>query len=113
MVMKRQIIFPVTKHWFDMFASGKKNEEYRAMTAYWVQRLMTPAPKVKGIKDIYLKFKRFDAVVITCGYPAKGDKTRRLVFEHAGTRIGKGKPEIDCFNPDMERFIVSVGKRIE
>ena len=108
--MKTQIIFPVTKHWFDMFASGEKNEEYRAMTPYWTRRLMTPAPNDKGK---YLKFKRFDEVVITCGYPAKGDKTRRLVFEHAGTRIGKGKPEIDCFNPDMERFIISVGKRIE
>lgn len=110
MVMKTQIIFPVTKHWFDMFASGEKKEEYRALTPYWAQRLTTTT-NIHGLNP--LQFKRFDAVVITCGYPAKGDKTRRLVFEHAGTRIGKGKPEIDCFNPDMERFIVSVGKRIE
>ena len=105
--MKTQIIFPVTKHWFDMFASGEKNEEYRALTPYWARRL------TQKTSTGHLRFKRFDEVVITCGYPAKSDKTRRLVFEHAGTRIGKGKPEIDCFNPDMERFIVSVGKRIE
>ena len=105
-----RITFAVTRYWFDMFHSGAKTEEYRAITPYWARRLMTPAPKGKGK---YLKFKRFDEVVITCGYPKRGDKKRRLVFEHAGTRIGKGKPEIDCFNPDMDRFVIRIGKRIE
>ncbi|MBR4620549.1 MAG: hypothetical protein IKO46_06165 [Salinivirgaceae bacterium] len=105
--MKTQIIFPVTKHWFDMFASGEKKEEYRAITPYWTRRLTQPTFGGN------LKFRRFDEIVITCGYPAKGDKKRRLVFKHVGTRIGKGKPEIDCFNPDMDRFVITVGKRIE
>lgn len=105
--MKTQIIFPVTKHWFDMFKSGAKNEEYRALTPYWTRRL------TQKTSTGHLRFRHFDEVIITCGYPKRGDTPRRLVFEHVGTHIGKGKPEIDCFNPDMERFIITVGKRIE
>lgn len=106
----RRITFAVTRYWFDMFQSGAKTEEYRAITPYWTNRLTTPN-YIHGLNP--LQFKHFDEVVITCGYPAKGDKKRRLVFEHASTRIGKGKPEIDCFNPDMNRFIIRIGKRIE
>jgi len=104
--MKTQITFAVTRYWFDMFARGEKKEEYRALTPYWTRRL---TQKTTG----HIRFRHFDEVVITCGYPKRGDKTRRLVFEHAGTRIGKGKPELDCFNPDMDRFIICLGKRIE
>jgi hypothetical protein len=104
------ITFAVTKYWFDMFKSGLKNEEYRAITPYWTRRLTTTT-NIHGLNP--LQFKRFDEVVITRGYPKRGDKTRRLVFKYAGTRIGKGKPEIDCFNPDKDRFIICLGKRIE
>ena len=105
--MKTQITFHVALYWFDMFKRGVKNEEYRAITPYWTRRLTQPT------SGGYLKFRRFDEVVITCGYSKRGDKTRRLVFQHAGTRIGKGKPEIDCFNPDKDRFVICIGKRIE
>ena len=102
-----RITFAVTRYWFDMFQSGAKTEEYRAMTPYWTRRLTQPTSGGN------LKFRRFDEIVITCGYPRRNDKTRRIVFQHAGTRIGKGKPEIDCFRPDLDRFIICIGKRIE
>ena len=38
--MKKKVLtLTVSKQWFDMIVSGKKNEEYREIKPYWVSRL--------------------------------------------------------------------------
>ena len=37
---KKVLNLVVAKKWFDMIASGEKNEEYRVIKAYWMNRLV-------------------------------------------------------------------------
>ena len=37
---KKVLNLVVAKKWFDMIASGEKNEEYRVIKAYWINRLV-------------------------------------------------------------------------
>lgn len=38
--MKKKILtLTVSKQWFDMIADGRKDEEYREIKPYWIQRL--------------------------------------------------------------------------
>lgn len=46
----------VKKKYFDQIKSGEKTEEYRKMKSYWIKRL---------------NLKKFDGVVIICGYPSR------------------------------------------
>lgn len=106
----RRIVFHVAKRWFDMYLTGAKKEEYRRLTPYWTQRL-TATTQIHGLNPI--QFKSFDEVVIYCGYPKRNDTTKMLVFEHIRTYIGKGNPAIDCYDSDMKRFIIKIGRKIE
>ena len=47
----------LTYYWYDLIDSGEKTEEYRLATDYWKKR----------IED-----KKYDAVHVIRGYPAKG-----------------------------------------
>lgn len=59
----------VKKEYFDQIASGVKQEEYRLMTPYWQKRLEN---------------RQYDNVVVLCGYPARNDATRRIVYAWQG-----------------------------
>lgn len=34
------LVLPIKKKWFDMIASGDKEEEYREIKPYWTSRFM-------------------------------------------------------------------------
>jgi len=59
----------VKQIYFDQIKSGEKTEEYRLDNEYWQKRLS------KG---------PFRNVIITAGYPKKGDTERTLVFPYVG-----------------------------
>ena len=45
---KRVLSLVVKKKWFDMIASGEKQEEYRELTNYWAERLFCKIPLPSG-----------------------------------------------------------------
>ncbi|WP_241065261.1 MULTISPECIES: ASCH domain-containing protein [Achromobacter] len=60
--------------YFDAIKSGTKAEEYRLCNRHWVNRLEKP----EG---------HYDRIVLTRGYPARGDADRRLVLPWRGYTI--------------------------
>lgn len=67
--MTRRLTLPLKAIYFDQIASGDKVEEYRLATHYWALRL---------------EGRTYDEVVVTKGYPARDDTTRRLVMPWRG-----------------------------
>lgn len=65
------LVLPLKAVYFDAIRDGHKVEEFRERTPYWRRRL---------------EGRTFDRVVLTKGYPAKGDNGRRLVREWRGYR---------------------------
>ena len=63
------------KKWFDMIASGEKNEEYREIKYYW---------------DVRLLNRDYDAVSFRNGY---GKKSPKMIIELEHIRTGWGLPE--------------------
>jgi hypothetical protein len=63
------LILAVKKEYFDAIKSGEKTEEYRLQNDFWCKRLEN---------------RTFDRVIITLGYPKKGDTDRTLVFPFVG-----------------------------
>ena len=104
----RNITFNVSQEWFDKYKSGLKDKEYRAITAYWVKRLITmedntvahqmseelPTELMRydSLADTLDYFgcsiKEYDTVTICLGYPAKDDLERRITFKYLSTSIG-------------------------
>ena len=68
------LILPLKREYFEAIRDGTKTEEYRLCTPYWKKRLAA-------------KFDGYDSVVLTLGYPARDDHTRRLVRPWQGYSI--------------------------
>lgn len=119
---------PLKKEWYEMIESGEKKEEYRALSSYWVSRLIRNSNGEKinsrlyldfvvaystsfnllklDIKRDILNFVKFDNVQFSYGYTK-----RTMTFECKGIAIGKGHKEWGA--PDNDVFIIKLGKRIE
>lgn len=117
----------LTKKWFDMIFSGEKKEEYRAIRAYWFNRLVFQKDKVLSYhgkvscNDYVAKailgdelmrrmvgFIPFDYVEFTNGY---SPSSPRFTIECKGIEIGKGKQEWGA-EPDTDYFIIKLGEII-
>lgn len=59
----RVLTLPLKAEYFDAIKAGTKKEEYRLCTPYWNKRLDRRA---------------YDLIVLTRGYPKRGDTSRRL-----------------------------------
>lgn len=85
--------------YFDAIAAGTKTEEFRLVSDYWTKRLhdRTGAPRV------------FSEIVLTWGYPAAGDTSRRLVLPWRGvtrrtiTHPHFGRHPVDAFAIEVRR----------
>lgn len=62
----------VKKVYFDQMVSGEKLEEYRLFTPYWKKRL---------------EGREYDRLVITLGYPPRGDASRRIDVAYRGYTV--------------------------
>lgn len=100
----KTLTLSLKKKWFDMIASGEKQEEYREIKWLWVRRFMYPTESelefddnernlIEDYENGYLNFCRFDAITFTLGYPKKDDMSRRITFKIETISIGTGKPE--------------------
>lgn len=117
----KTLTLSLKKKWFDMIASGEKTEEYREITPYWQKRLLRCGNACHGYCIVmgeiicpmcrYLKYTDFDTVVLTLGYPRKGDLSRRMVFKVSEIFINTGKPEWGA-ESDKEYFVIKLGERI-
>lgn len=78
--------------YFDAIRDGSKLEEYRLRTDYWNKRLVARA---------------YDRIVLTRGYPPRGDASRRLVLPWRGyvtkalTHPHFGPDEVQVFAIDV------------
>ena len=68
------LILPLKREYFEAIRDGTKTEEYRLCTPHWQKRL---ASQTDG----------YDRIVLTLGYPARDDQTRRLVRQWRGYTI--------------------------
>ncbi|MBB4845021.1 hypothetical protein HNP55_003567 [Paucibacter oligotrophus] len=66
------LTLPLKAEYFDAIKNGTKVEEYRLCSPHWRRRL---------------EHRTFDRVVLTLGYPRKGDESRRLVLPWRGMRV--------------------------
>jgi len=65
----RKLVLALKGVYFDQIKDGSKTFEYRLRTPYWRKRL---------------EGRSYDSVVVTKGYPAADDSSRRLAFAWAG-----------------------------
>lgn len=63
------LILPLKTEYFDAIKAGEKPEEFRLANAYWTRRLHGADGQPRT----------FDRIVLTKGYPKRGDDSRRLV----------------------------------
>ena len=57
------LVLPLKREYFEDIKTGKKREEYRLCTPYWKKRL---------------KNKAYKNIILTLGYPKRGDSARRI-----------------------------------
>jgi len=63
------LVLPLKGEYFDAIKAGTKTEEFRLCTPYWEKR-------IDG--------RSYDRLVLTRGYPARDDLSRRLVLPWQG-----------------------------
>lgn len=68
----KTLTLPLKRDYFDAIRAGTKTEEYRLCTPHWRNRL-------EGCE--------YDQIVLTLGYPARADHSRRLVRAWRGCII--------------------------
>jgi hypothetical protein len=66
------LTLPLKREYFEAIESGDKTEEYRLVTPYWTKR----------IED-----REYDNIILTLGYPKRGDASRRIVRKWKGYTI--------------------------
>ena len=99
----KTLTLSLKRKWFEMIKAGVKLEEYRELTEYWIKRLLDNSVEY----DHYLyRFRRFDKLVFTLGYPKHDDTSRRLEFKNPKIRIGDGRPEWGA-EPGKNYFIIT------
>lgn len=99
----KTLTLSLKKEWFEMIQRGEKLEEYREFTEYWIKRLLDHSVEY----DHYLyRFKNFDKLVFTLGYPKADDTSRRMEFNNPKIRIGEGRPEWGA-EPGKMYFVIT------
>lgn len=68
------LVLPLKREYFEAIRDGTKTEEYRLCTPYWQKRLASP-------------FGLYDRIVLTLGYPKRGDESRRIIRPWQGYTI--------------------------
>lgn len=68
------LVLPLKREYFEAIRDGTKTEEYRLCTPYWQKRLAST-------------FGLYDRIVLTLGYPKRGDESRRLIRAWQGYTI--------------------------
>ena len=96
---KRILYLTLTKHWFDLIASGDKTNEYREQKPYWEKRLLEKdgTPKV------------FDIVRFRNGY-SKGCPTMDVEFKGITLFNGERRVEEHGYLLYPKTIVIELGK---
>lgn len=87
------LTIPLKSIYFDQIKVGTKTQEFRLVTPFWARRI---------------RFKHFDFITFTKGYPAQDDAERRLTFPWRGYEVKVIQHE--HFGPDpVEVFAINIG----
>lgn len=105
----KTLTLPLKKKWFNMIRRGKKLEEYREIGKYWTKRLLKNYPEYYANHDL-ARFKKFDKLVFTLGYPKADDTRRRLEFKNPDVHVGTGRPEWGA-EPGKPYFVITWEKK--
>lgn len=128
----KNLQLPLTKKWFDKTKSLEKTEDYRDITWYWFNRLVSEPKKtfkqltghnwndsqidkdalaldICTVTPREIKFKQFDLNIMTHGYPKRSNDAKFLRFKHTGIEIREGNPEWGAIEGVMY-FVVKHGK---
>lgn len=92
------LTLPIEKKWFDMIRSGKKTEEYREITPYYIARFQTI-----GLLDGFTVTDICAHVRFRNGYHKKAPMIEALVKLH----IGEGKQEWGA-EPNKTYYILKI-----
>lgn len=88
--------------YFDAIRDGTKTEEYRLVTPYWIKRLYHPPTRGGNVCR-----REFDGIVLTKGYPKRGDQERTIELPWRG--FSKRTITHPHFGPDpVEVFAIAV-----
>lgn len=82
------LLFNVTRQWYDKYRSGEKREEYREIKQHWEARLFDRNEFMHSFEP-----KEFDTVTIRRGYSPKPE-TPDLIFRWVETTWGYAKDGI-------------------
>ena len=63
------LILPLKREYFEQIKAGTKPEEYRLVNDFWRARIGR---------------KQYTRIVLTLGYPKRGDTERRLILPYKG-----------------------------
>ncbi|MCR7874499.1 ASCH domain-containing protein, partial [Pseudomonas aeruginosa] len=66
------LTLPLQRQYFEAIRDRRKPLEYRLVTPYWRKRL---------------EGRTYDAIELTCGYPKRDDKARRITLPWKGYTI--------------------------
>lgn len=70
--MSNTLHLNLKKEYFEAIKNGDKTEEYRVFNDFWKKRLLN---------------RRYDKILIKCGYPKKDDMSKILEFPYQGWSI--------------------------
>lgn len=87
--------------WYDMIASGEKEEEYRDMKLFWRKR----------ITNVIYKSRNEDEPIVVAF--SRGYQKQDMFFEICGicTRVKSIHPEWG--EPETPHYVISLGERVE
>lgn len=117
----KNLQLPLKSVWFEMTKSGVKKEDYREINEYWINRLvdyfsnyshLLNQPHLLALGRFDVRFKKFDANIMTLGYPKSTDKSRILKLEHKGIEIRTGNVAWGA-EPNKLYFVIKHGEIIE
>jgi len=94
--MKKILHIHVKRKYWEKVKSGTKKEEYRAVTDYWVKRLID---------------KNYDEIHYKLGYPKKSDKSKILIFPYNRYKFKNIKNiNHELFEPNQQVFVIALNK---
>lgn len=96
------LTLPIKKKWFDMIASGKKKEEYREITEYYITRFENV-----GLLHLFMPTDEIHQIILRNGY-SKNSPTMKV---NVMLTIGEGKPEWGA-EPNKTYYVLHI-KSIE
>lgn len=104
-MQKKELYLVLTKEWFTEILEGRKTEEYRNFTDFYVKRLceVNEDNQITG-------FKKYDVVRFQMGYRKNAPQ---MVVKIKGMRIDGEQNEEGLLIPDETIFTIELGEILE